>query len=111
MTAFAIAATGFALASTRATLFAEAGLALAAAGVLAGMPIFWGSVRSGNTSERAVVVATVNAIGNIGGLLGPYLIGLLAAKTHRFDLALMMTAAGMVLALFTCLFGRKLMPC
>jgi ACS family tartrate transporter-like MFS transporter len=109
MTAFTLAATGFALASTRMTFLAEAGLALAAASVLAGMPIFWGSVRSGSAGERAVVVATVNAIGNIGGLLGPYLIGLLAAKTHRFDLALMVTAAGMILGAFTCVLGRKSM--
>jgi hypothetical protein len=42
-------------------------------------------------------------------LLGPYLIGLLAAKTHRFDLALMVTAAAMILGAFTCVLGRKSM--
>jgi ACS family tartrate transporter-like MFS transporter len=104
--AFALAGVGFALAATRTTFLAEAGLAMAASGVLAGMPIFWGSVRSGSGSERAVVIATINAIGNIGGLLGPYLIGLFVAKTHHFSLALTVTAAGMMVGMFTCVFRR-----
>jgi hypothetical protein len=49
--AFALAGVGLALAATRTTFLAEAGFAMAASGVLAGMPTFWGSVRSGSGSE------------------------------------------------------------
>jgi ACS family tartrate transporter-like MFS transporter len=109
MSAFALAGIGFALATKTHPLMAVAGLGLASAGVLTGMPIFWGSVPTGCGSERAVIVASINAIGNVGGLLGPYLMGLFLAKTHRFTLALMLTAAEMILAIPICALSRKYM--
>jgi len=107
MAVFALAGIGFALATMTTPLIAVIGLGLAAAGVLAGMPIFWGSVPTGCGSERAVIVASINAIGNIGGLLGPYLMGIFVAKTHRFVLALMLTVVEMILGILICVLARK----
>jgi ACS family tartrate transporter-like MFS transporter len=99
---FVLACAGFILAASTTVLLAEIGLAMAAAGILSSMPIFWGSIKAHGVEERAVVVAATNAIGNVGGLPGPYIVGLLVGHTHHFGLALVATAGAMLAGSLLC---------
>jgi len=102
LAAFTLASVGFLLAATGAKLVAELGLILAASGILAGMPIFWGSAPLGDEKQRPIIIASINAVGNLGGLIGPYIVGLLVTKSHSFSLGLLATAAMSTLGIVLC---------
>jgi ACS family tartrate transporter-like MFS transporter len=44
----------------------------------------------------AAAIALINSIGNIGGLVGPYLLGAISDATHSFALGLASIAAMLV---------------
>ncbi|MZG13962.1 MFS transporter [Streptomyces sp. SID5914] len=72
-----LAAIGMAMAAaTSSAVLALAGLCLAGAGMQAAVPLFW-SYPAARYSGPAVAVALalINSIGNIGGFVGPYLLG------------------------------------
>ena len=79
------------------------GLTLGVTGYLAANALFWrlpGEIVDGRA--LAAGLAAVNALGNLGGFVGPYLMGALARgsdlKAGLFVLAAAMVAAGLVLA-------------
>jgi MFS transporter, ACS family, tartrate transporter len=84
--AYLAAAAGFLLAGFAPSApIAILGFSLAAAGVLASMPILW----SASTIELAgplvaAHIAIINSIGNLGGFFGPALIGWLSHTTHSY---------------------------
>jgi len=74
-------------------------LSFAAMGTLASMPTFWSFVTLALPGTDSIVgVAVINSIGNVSGLAGPYLIGLIKGATGEFHYALLALAAGPLMA-------------
>ena len=70
-------------------------LSIAAIGTLAAMPIFWSLATSFLSGASAAVgVALINSIGNLAGLVGPYLVGWIKTETGGFSWALLTLAVG-----------------
>ena len=70
-------------------------LTLAAVGSIAALPTFWSFATLALGAADAVVgVAAINSIGNLSGLAGPYLVGLIKVATGAFSDALLTLALG-----------------
>lgn len=97
--AFLCGAVGMAITAFISTAVgATAGLSVAAVGIFAALPIFWAAFSQRTRAEhRAVGIATVNSIGNVGGFLGPYATGWLLDRTHSYAAGLYATAACLAL--------------
>jgi nitrate/nitrite transporter NarK len=69
------------------------GLALAQSGIMSMLPVFW-TVPSSFLSGVAAAggIALINSVGNIGGFVGPNLIGQPTKFTGTFTLGLLATA-------------------
>ncbi len=73
-------------------------LTVAAIGTVAALPTFWSFCTLALGSADAVVgVAVINAVGNLSGLAGPWLVGLIKGATGEFSDALLALAAGPLL--------------
>jgi MFS transporter, ACS family, tartrate transporter len=79
---------------------------LAAAGIYGYFPSFWALPTSFLTGTAAAAsIGLINSIGNLGGFVGPYLVGYLSNKTGSFISGVLyislsaLVAAGMILAL------------
>jgi ACS family tartrate transporter-like MFS transporter len=85
-----------------------AALSLAALGIYAAVGTFWSVPTAILTGTGAAAgLALVNAVGNLGGLAGPAVIGVLKQATGDFTLALLFLAGSLGAgALITLLFGR-----
>lgn len=91
-----VTAVGFAAtaATLRAPLLATAALTLVAIGIAGSFGPFWGLATSTlGASAAAGGIALVNAIGNIGGFAGPYVVGLVKDATGSFAGSLLTFAA------------------
>lgn len=106
-----IAGAGLALArSTDNVGIGLFGFTLAAAGIYGRMPPFWAipnTILSG--ASAAAVVGSINCFGNLGGFLGPYMIGYLTDRTHNYQAGVLYlvgsaVAAGLLVLLVR---GRK----
>jgi MFS transporter, ACS family, tartrate transporter len=85
-------------------------LALAAAGIYAALAPLWATpslfLRG---SAAAGGIALINAVGNIGGFLGPYLVGWLKDATQSYALAMALLGVSLaVAALIMTVVGRVL---
>jgi ACS family tartrate transporter-like MFS transporter len=92
-----VTAVGFAAtaATLHAPLLATAALTLVAIGIAGSFGPFWGLATSTlGASAAAGGIALVNAIGNIGGFAGPYVVGLVKDATGSFAGSLL-TFAGL----------------
>ena len=72
-------------------------VSIGAAGTLAIVPIFWtlpASILSGAAAAGAI--ALINAIGNVGGFAGPFLIGWIKEATGSFTWGLLAVAAAVL---------------
>lgn len=79
-------------------LLAMIALTLAAIGSVAALPTFWSFCTLALGPADAVVgVAVINSIGNLSGLAGPWLVGLIKGATGEFSDALLALAAGPLL--------------
>ena len=79
-------------------LVAMVGLCLAGIGVFAYLPPFWTMATTGmSVTHAAVGVAAVNSIGNIGGFIGPYLVGQ-GANSTGVTAGLFVPAASLLVA-------------
>jgi MFS transporter, ACS family, tartrate transporter len=80
-------------------LLSVAAVTIGATGTLAMLPIFWtlpaGVLRG---AAAAGAIALINAIGNIGGFIGPFAIGWIRDTTGNFTWGLIVVAAGILLA-------------
>lgn len=83
-------------------------LTFAAMGSVAALPTFWSfCTRALGPIEAVVGVAMINSIGNLSGLAGPWLVGLIKGATGEFSDALLALAAGPLLtALLILRLGR-----
>ena len=103
---------------TVSAVFAEsqlvslAAITVGATGTLAVLPIFWtrpATLPGGAAGAGAI--ALINAVGNIGGFVGPYMMGFLRERTGVFTGGLLVAASGVLLTgIFTMLMARRLMP-
>ncbi|HEY6921786.1 MAG TPA: hypothetical protein VI390_09365 [Methyloceanibacter sp.] len=90
--AFAWSATGAPLAVTMAAL------TLAAIGIYAAVSTFWSLPTAILTGTGAAAgLALVNSVGNLGGLAGPSIIGVIKQATGSFTAALLFLAGAMAL--------------
>jgi cyanate permease len=72
-------------------------ITLGAAGTLAVLPIFWClPTRHLHGAAAAGAIALINALGNVGGFLGPFLIGWIKMATGGFSWGLAALAAGVL---------------
>src|SRR5262245_61708092 len=70
-----------------------AALSLAAVGIWGSLGPFWAmSSRVLSGAGAAAGIALINSVGNLGGFLGPYLVGLVRKQTNSFSLALLALA-------------------
>jgi MFS transporter, ACS family, tartrate transporter len=68
-------------------------LAIAIAGVMAARPPFWAMPSDFLTGAKAAAgIAAINSIGNLGGFLGPFLIGWARQTTGSFTMGLMISS-------------------
>ena len=73
------------------------GLILTAIGVFSAMPIFWATVtQSLNPGLAALAIATVNSFGNIGGFVGPLVVGSILQHTGSYRYGLLFTGGCLV---------------
>jgi MFS transporter, ACS family, tartrate transporter len=73
-------------------------ISIGAAGTLAILPIFWtlpAAILSGAAAAGAI--ALINALGNMGGFFGPFMIGWIKDATGSFTWGLYAAAAGVLL--------------
>jgi nitrate/nitrite transporter NarK len=83
-----------------------AALALAAAGIWGTLGPFWAmSSETLAGTGAAAGIALINSVGNLGGFLGPYLVGWVRERTNSFTYGLVFLAlfpiAGAIISLFT----------
>lgn len=95
-----LGAAGFgagAMAASPAAAFG--GICLGAAGLWGGIGVFWSLPMAalGGTAAAAGI-ALVNAVGNVGGFVGPTVIGWLRARTPGFGASLLLVAGFLALA-------------
>ncbi len=96
-----LSASAFLVNSPRLSVLA---ISIGAAGTLAIVPIFWtlpASVLSGAAAAGAI--ALINAIGNVGGFAGPFVIGWIKDATGSFTWGLLAVAAGVLMTGITAL--------
>jgi ACS family tartrate transporter-like MFS transporter len=85
-----------------------AALSLAAAGIWGTLGPFWAmSSESLAGAGAAAGIALVNSVGNLGGFLGPYLIGWVRTRTHSFTWGLVALAMFLTAAAVVTLLSRK----
>jgi MFS transporter, ACS family, tartrate transporter len=99
LSAFA-GAIGFAISAwTRNPIVALAAISLGASGTSATLGPFWAMPASFLSGAAAAGgIALINSVGNLGGFLGPYAVGLLRQATNSFSAALLGLAAALALA-------------
>lgn len=74
------------------------GVSLGAIGIWGSIGVFWSlpmAVLGG--AGAAAGIALINSVGNVGGFVGPYLIGLLRTRTPDFSASLLLIAALLLL--------------
>jgi ACS family tartrate transporter-like MFS transporter len=108
-----LGAIGLLIAAAVPTLFgAMVGISISTLGVIAARPIFWtlpGSFLTG--SAAAAGIAFINAFGNLGGFIGPYVIGLIKDKTGSFTLGIVATSLPLALSVVAALvLAKRLAP-
>jgi ACS family tartrate transporter-like MFS transporter len=102
-TAYLTSGIGFLIAGLApSATIAIVGFSLGAIGVLAGMPIFWGA----STLQLAgpmvgAYIAIINSIGNLGGLIGPILMGWLLQTTSSYTAGLSVMDFALAVGAFT----------
>jgi sugar phosphate permease len=87
------------------------GLSLAAIGIFSAIPVFW-SLPTAFLSGTAAAggIAFINSLGNLGGFIGPYLIGRMRDATGDFTGSLLAVAALLVGSAALAVSLRRLPP-
>lgn len=86
---------------------ALAALTVAAIGIHAALPVFW-TLPTGLLTGTAAAggIALVNSIGNVGGFVGPYLVGYFKDKTGDYTMSLSVLAIVVALSGVLALLAR-----
>ena len=68
------------------TALALAGFCVTAAGIYGYQPAMWSvATRTLSGTGAAASIGLINSVGNLGGFVGPYVLGYLTKKTHSFS--------------------------
>jgi len=83
----------------RHPILAFLALCVAATGIWSTLGPFW-SIPTGFLSGTAAAggIALINSVGNVGGFVGPTVVGFLKEHTHRFESGLFVLAASLLVA-------------
>jgi ACS family tartrate transporter-like MFS transporter len=104
-----VAASGLVAAGATSNLYwAIVAMSVAAIGVYAHKPCFWplpSMFLSGTAAAGGI--ALINSIGNLGGFVGPYIVGWIKDSTGRYDAGLYFLAACALLSGIITLFVVK----
>ncbi|NML32294.1 MFS transporter [Paraburkholderia antibiotica] len=85
--------------TTLTPALAIAGLALAAAGIYSTLAIFWSMSASFLQGMAAVAgIAAINSISNLGGYVGPAMLGMVRDATGKTEAGLYLIAAGLAVS-------------
>ncbi|WP_191629004.1 MFS transporter [Pandoraea terrae] len=77
-----------------------AGVAMASTGAYTAMAIFWTTPEGSLAPEsRALGLAVINAVGNLGSALSPIVVGMLKDLTHSFTSGLLFAAASLLVGI------------
>ena len=94
-----VACLGLAASATlvNSPLLSVAAISIGAVGTLALLPIFW-TLPAGilNGAAAAGAIALINALGNVGGFVGPFVIGRIKDATGSYTGGLLVAAAGVL---------------
>ncbi|HMK28992.1 MAG TPA: MFS transporter [Terriglobales bacterium] len=81
---------------------------IAACGLYASLPVFWAMPTAVlSDSAAAASVGWINAVGNLGGFVGPFALGYLHSRMHSFAPGLALLVAGYLLAALLALRVRS----
>lgn len=107
--ALAAGGSGLAIAAIHLdSLLAIVGMSIAAAGIYASRPPFWPMPSMFLTGASAAAgIALINSFGNLGGYIGPFLVGWIRESTGSYEFALFFLAACALLAAFMALLARR----
>src|SRR6185503_14062723 len=95
------AAIGFAVAAfTKNPFLAMAGLVVAFAGLKCTVAPFWAATTAFLSGTAAAGgIAFINSVGNLGGYVGPHMVGLIKDKTHGNNVAALLLLCGALLGM------------
>jgi ACS family tartrate transporter-like MFS transporter len=101
----AAAALALGFAAGDSVTLAVVAFSIVAAGALAYLPSFWAMPTAFLTeSAAAASIGLINSFGNLGGFVGPYLVGYIRTATGSFTVGMLCLAAsllgGAVMVLF-----------
>jgi MFS family permease len=105
-----LSALGFAIGAfaTATPALAVAGFVLGVFGYLASFPVFWGSMTPRLApSSAAAAIALVNSVGNLGGAIGPALVGPIKQNVGLVPSVLTLAAMMALASVFALSFKRK----
>jgi MFS transporter, ACS family, tartrate transporter len=106
-----LGASGFAVAAfTQGSIICIFALAVAMAGTLAAISVFW-ALPSGFLGSTAAAggIALINSLANLGGFAGPYLMGWLKGWSGGYTIGLYVLGAGLMMtAVMIQIIGRTL---
>jgi ACS family tartrate transporter-like MFS transporter len=84
-------------------------ISIAATGILSAFPVFWAvPLRMFRDTSSAIAIAVIGGVGNLGGFIGPYLVGWIREATGSFQIALgALAACGVIAALVMALLSES----
>lgn len=92
---------------TTQPIFAFVALCLAAVGIYSGLPSFWAFASRGLQGAAAAgAIALINALGNVGGFIGPAAIGLAKTYTNSYAASLLFIAVLLALGAVLVIWER-----
>lgn len=90
------------------SLIAFVGMSIAAAGIYASRPPFWPMPSMFLTGATAAAgIALINSFGNLGGYIGPFIVGWIRETTGHYEMALLFLAASAGVAAVTAALARR----
>jgi ACS family tartrate transporter-like MFS transporter len=88
--------------------WAIAAMAIAAVGIYGSRPSFWPMPSVFLTGASAAVgLALINSIGNLGGYVGPFIVGWIKDSTKSFEMALYFLAACALLSTVIAFWAKR----
>ena len=104
-----LSAVGYAFAAIFShSYLAVIAMAIAAIGIYGSRPTFWPMPSAFLTGASAAVgMAFINSIGNLGGYVGPQIVGWIKDSTNSFEWALYFMAACAALSTITAYFAKR----
>lgn len=89
-------------------LWVFAALSVAAVGIYSGLPAFWALASTGLSGVAAAgAIALINSLGNLGGFIGPAVIGFTKQRTGSYGMSMLLPAACLLLTAVTVFVARR----